>query len=160
MKKTILTVATFLTLGLNSFAQECKSIKVEVDSYTGKKTIETDYIDFNGGTYLLSRESFGISLWIQLQSEIILTVQKGDFVYFKLSDNSVVKFYIQKSDISDYSRHSGYSNSFGFILEKEVLQSLMSKEIIGIKCSVNEYDLTKEQGTDLKNNINCIVNTK
>ena len=35
---------TFLTLGI-TFAQECKSVKVEVDSYTGERTIETDFIN-------------------------------------------------------------------------------------------------------------------
>ena len=50
MKKIILTVATVLSLGLTSFAQECKSVKVEVDSFTGERTIETDFVDFKGGT--------------------------------------------------------------------------------------------------------------
>jgi len=54
MKKIILTVATVLTLGL-TFAQECKSVKVEVDSYTGERTIETEFIDFNGGTYTVAK---------------------------------------------------------------------------------------------------------
>jgi hypothetical protein len=36
----------------------------------------------------------------------------------------------------------------------------MNKEVIGIKCSVNEYNLSAKESATLKNNINCIVNTK
>ena len=159
MKKIFLTVATVLTLGL-TFAQECKTVKVEVDSYTGERTIETDFLDFKGGTYSVSKRPYGIALWLQLESTIILSIDKGDIIYFKLSDNSVVKFVNRRLSLPDYSATSGYTNSFGFILENEVLDALMNKEVIGIKCSVNEYNLSPKESTELKNNINCIVNTK
>jgi hypothetical protein len=159
MKKIILTVATVLTLGL-TFAQECKSVKVEVDSYTGERTIETEFIDFNGGTYEVSKRPYGIALWLQLESSIILSIDKGDIIYFKLSDNSVIKFVNRRLSMADYSKTIGYSNSFGFILDQEVLDALMNKEVIGIKCSVNEYNLSAKESATLKNNINCIVNTK
>jgi len=69
MKKIILTGVAILTLGL-TFAQEC-DVKVEVDSYTNERTIETDFIDFNGGTYTISKRSFGYALWLQLESSIL-----------------------------------------------------------------------------------------
>ena len=159
MKKIILTVATVLTLGL-TFAQECKSVKIEVDSYTGERAIETDFVDFNGGTYEISKRPFGIALWLQLESSIILSIDKGDIIYFKLSDNSVIKFVNRRLSIADYSASTGYTNSFGFILDQEVLDALMNKEVIGIKCRINEYNLTPKESAALKNNINCIVNTK
>lgn len=160
MKKLILTGVAILTLGLTSFAQECKSVKVEVDSYTGERTIETDFVDFRGGTYNIAKRSFGIALWLELESSIILSIDKGDIIYFKLSDNSVIKFANRKFSISDYSTTSGYTNSFAFLLENETLDALMNKEVIGIKCSVNEYNLSPKESAALKNNINCIVNTK
>jgi hypothetical protein len=159
MKKIILTVAAVLTLGL-TFAQECKSVKVEVDSYTGERTIETDFVDFNGGTYTVSKRPFGIALWLQLESSIILSIDKGNIIYFKLSDNSVIKFVNRRLSMADYSASTGYTNSFGFILDQEVLDALMNKEVIVIKCSVNEYNLSAKESTTLKNNINCVVNTK
>lgn len=157
MKKLILTGVAILTLGL-SFAQDC-DVKVEVDSYTNERTIETGFIDFNGGTYTISKMSFGYGLWLQLESSIPLIVEKGDVIYFKLSDNSVIKFITRKTDYGDYNT-SGYTNSFGFILDEEILEQLKNKEVIGIKCRVNEYTITSKQGLRLKNNINCIVNTK
>ena len=160
MKKIILTVATVLSLGLTSFSQECKSVKVEVDSFTGERTIETEFIDFKGGTYQVSKRPYGIALWLQLESSIILSIDKGDIIYFKLSDNSVVKFTNRRLSMADYSATTGYTNSFGFILEEEVLDALMNKEVIGIKCSVNEYNLSAKESEAFKNNINCIVNTK
>ncbi len=160
MKKLILTGAAILTLGLTSFAQECKSVKVEVDSYTNERTIETNFVDFKGGTYNVAKRSFGIALWLQLESSIILSIDKGDIIYFKLSDNSVIKFINRKFSISDYSSASVYTNSFGFLLENETLDALMNKEVIGIKCRVNEYTLSPKESAALKNNINCIVNTK
>jgi len=159
MKKIILTGLAILTLGLTSFAQECKSVKVEVDSFTGERTIETDFIKPNFGCYIVAKKSYGVTLWIQLKSKILLSMDAGEIVYFKLSDNSVVKFSIRKYNISDYSSYDGYTNSFGFILEEEVLDALMNKEVIGIKCSVNEYNLSAKESATLKNNINCIKHT-
>ena len=160
MKKIILSVATMLTLGLTSFAQECKSVKVEVDSFTGERTIETDFIKPSFGCYIVAKKTYGVTLWIQLKSKILLSMDAGEIVYFKLSDNSVVKFTVRKYNISDYSSYDGYTNSFGFILEDEILDSLMNKEVIGIKCRINEYNLSSKESATLKNNINCIVNTK
>lgn len=160
MKKLILTGVAILTLGLTSFAQECKSVKVEVDSFTGERTIETDFIKPNFGCYIVAKKSYGVTLWIQLKSKILLSMDAGEIVYFKLSDNSIVKFTVRKYNISDYSSYDGYTNSFGFILEEEVLDSLMNKEVIGIKCRINEYTLSPKESAALKNNINCIVNTK
>ena len=160
MKKLILTGVAILTLGLTSFAQECKSVKVEVDSFTGERTIETGFINFRGGTYLVAKQPYGITLWLQLESRVILSMDAGEIIYFKLSDNSIVKFNITKHNISDYSNTYKFTNSFGFILENETLDALMNKEVIGIKCSVNEYSLSSKESAALKNNINCIVNTK
>lgn len=159
MKKIILTVAVVLAIGLTSFAQECKSVKVEVDSYTGERTIETEFIDFNGGTYQVSKRPYGIALWLQLESSVILSIDKGDIIYFKLSDNSVIKFVNRRLSMADYSATTGYTNSFGFILDEEILDALMDKEVIGIKCSVNEYNLSSKESAALKNNINCIKQT-
>jgi hypothetical protein len=159
MKKIILTVAAVLTLGL-SFAQECKSVKAEVDSYTGERTIETEFVNPSFGCYIVAKKNYGVILWIQLKSKILLSMDAGEILYFKLSDNSVVKLTVKKYNISDYSSYDGYTNSFGFILDQEVLDALMNKEVIGIKCSVNEYNLSAKESTTLKNNINCIVNTK
>jgi hypothetical protein len=158
MKKIILTGVAILTLGLTSFAQEC-DVKVQVDSYTNERTIETDFIDFNGGMYTISKRSFGYALWLQLESSIPLIVEKGDIIYFKMSDNSVIKFITRKTDYGDYNT-AGYTNSFGFLLDEEILEQMKNKEVIGIKCRVNEYIITPKQGQRLKNNINCIVNIK
>lgn len=160
MKKIILTVATILTIGLTSFAQECKSVKVEVDSFTGERTIETDLIVIKDGIYALNKRPYGLIFWIELKSRIFLTLDEGDILYFKFDDNSVLKFPITKLNISDYSATSGYTNSFGFVLKDEFLQSFQDKQIIGIKCSVNEYSLSPKESAALKNNVNCIVNTK
>lgn len=160
MKKLILTGAAILTLGLTSFAQECKSVKVEVDSFTGERTVETDFIKPSFGCYIVAKKTYGVTLWIQLKSKILLSMDAGEIVYFKLSDNSIVKFTVRKYNISDYSSYDGYTNSFGFILEDEILYSLMNKEVIGIKCRINEYSLSPKESATLKNNINCIVNTK
>lgn len=160
MKKIILTGVAILMLGLTSFAQECKSVKVEVDSYTGDRTIETDLIVINDGIYALNKRPYGLIFWIELKSKIFLTLDEGDILYFKFDDNSVLKFPITKLNISDYSSTSGYTNSFGFVLRDEFLQSFQDKQIIGIKCSVNEYNLSPKESAALKNNVNCIVNTK
>ncbi|MFY8169717.1 MAG: hypothetical protein ACOVK2_01230 [Candidatus Fonsibacter sp.] len=159
MKRTILTVATILTLGLTSYSQTC-DVKTTTDSYTGESKTETGFIKFNGGTYSLITKEYGILFWLQLESIISITVYEGDFIYFKLSDNSVVKFTVENDSYSRYSSSRQYTNSFGLLLEGEQLEALKGKEVIGIKCRVNEYNLSAKQGLQLKNNVECISKTK
>ena len=82
-----------------------------------------------------------------------------DIIYFKLSDNSVIKFTNRRLSLPDYSATTGYTNSFGFILEEEVLDALMNKEVIGIKCSVNEYNLSSKESKQVFNFFNWKVNS-
>lgn len=133
------------------------NIEIKVDSYSGKKTIETDFVSFNGGSYRLSKEKGMINFWIQLESSIILTIDAGEIIYIKFSDNSVIKFVNSSDDISDYSQHSEkWTNSFMFNLSGVKLEQLKTKKIIGIKCYINEYTFSESDGTNFKNNLNCI----
>ncbi len=59
------------------------SIDIKVDSYSGKKTIETGFVSFNGGSYLLSKEKGIINFWLQLESSTILTIDAGEIIYIK-----------------------------------------------------------------------------
>jgi hypothetical protein len=138
-----------------------KSIEVKVDSYSGKKTIETGFVSFNGGSYLLTKEKNIINFWIQLESSIILTIDKGEIIYIKFSDNSVIKFVNTSTDISSYSQYSDkWTNSFSFDLTGVKLEQLKTKNIIGIKCYINEYNFPESTSDDFKNNLNCIIKAK
>ncbi len=170
MKKTILTLVV-LMIGLMSYSQNnsattnadsipCNT-ETKVDSYSGKKTIETGFISFNGGSYLLSKEKGVINFWLQLESSIILTIDAGEIIYIKFSDNSILKFVNSSTDIGDYSQYSDkWSNSFIFNLSGIKLEQLRTKKIIGIKCYINEYIFSENDGLNFKKNLNCIVKAK
>lgn len=140
-------------------------IKIAVDSYTKKKTIESQLIDFNKGTYQLSKNKGVVNLWIQLQSSKILTIKKGEIFYIKFKDDSIIKFIIQSTNISDYSNGT-FSNSFSFDLINNNLQQLKTKKIKAIKCYINEYifeddvPIIDNAPNTFINNLNCIVNAK
>ena len=170
MKKIILTL-TGLMCGLMSYSQTSNTtsaadsipcnIEIKVDSYSGKKTIETGFVSFNGGSYLLTKEKGIINFWLQLESSIILTIDAGEIIYIKFSDNSILKFVNSSTDISDYSQYSDkWTNSFSFNLSGVKLDQLKTKKITGIKCYINEYSFSESDGTSFKNNLNCIVKAK
>jgi hypothetical protein len=170
MKRGILTLI-LIWFGLISYSQSKNSAEVVdsihcdietiVDSYSGKKTIETGFVYFDGGSYLLSKEKGVINFWLQFESSIILTIDAGEIVYIKFSDNSVLKFVNPSTDISDYSQYSDkWTNSFSFNLSGAKLESLKNKIIIGMKCYINEYIFSESDGVNFKNNLNCIVKAK
>jgi hypothetical protein len=170
MKRIILTL-TGLLIGLMGYSQSNSSstaadsiscnIETKVDAYSGKKTIETGFVSFNGGSYLLTKEKGLINFWIQLESNIILTINAGEIIYIKFSDNSVIKFVNSSTDISDYSQYSEkWTNSFSFNLSGVKLEQLKTKKITGIKCYINEYTFSESTGENFKNNLNCIVKAK
>lgn len=137
------------------------NIEIKVDSYSGKKSIETGFVNFNGGCYRLSKNIGIVSFWLQLESSIILTIDAGDIIYIKFSDNSVIKFVNTSTDISDYSQYSDtWNNSFSFNLFGDKLKQLKTKKIIGIKCHINEYTFSESDGENFKNNLNCIIKAK
>jgi hypothetical protein len=137
------------------------NIEIKVDSYSGKKTIETGFVSFNGGSYLLSKEKGIVNLWLQLESSILLTIEAGEIIYFKFSDNSIIKFVNNSTEISDYSEYSkNWTNSFSFNLTGTKLEQLKTKKIIGIKCYINEYNISESESLNFKNDLNCILKAK
>lgn len=170
MKQTILTLIGMI-IGLMGYCQNISStatadsipcnIQTKVDSYSRKKTIETGFISFNGGYYLLSKEKGVINFWLQLESNIILTIDAGEIIYIKFSDDSVLKFVNSSTDISEYSQYSDkWRNSFSFNLSGVKLEQLKTKKIVGIKCYINEYTLSENDGVNFKNNLNCVLKAK
>lgn len=170
MKKTIL-ILIGLILGLMGYSQSNSistatdsipcNIETKVDSYSGKKSIETGFVSFNGGSYLLSKERGIINLWLRLESSTILTIDAGEIIYIKFSDNSVIKFINTSTDIGDYSQYSEkWSNSFSFNLSGVKLEQLKTKKIIGIKCYINEYAFSESDGRNFNHNLNCITRAK
>jgi hypothetical protein len=170
MKKSILTLTVMMN-GLMSYSQSngttiiadsipC-NIVTKVDSYSGKKTIETGFISFNGGSYLLSKEKGVINFWLQLESTILLTIRAGEIIYIKFSDNSIIKFVNSVTDISDYSQYSDkWTNTFSFNLSGVKLEQLKTKKIIGIKCYINEYTFPENDAMYFKNSLVCIAKAK
>ena len=137
------------------------NITIKIDSYSGKKNIETGFVDFSGGSYLLSKEKGVINFWIQLESSIHLIINSGEIFYIKFTDNTIMKFTIASTDYGDYSAYrDNYTNSFSFNLIGSKLELLKNKKISGIKCYINEYDFSDNTSEIFKNNINCIVKTK
>ena len=137
------------------------NITIKIDSYSGKKTIETGFVGFSGGTYLLTKEKGVINFWIQLESSIHLTINSGEIFYIKFTDNTIMKLVITSTDYGDYSSYrDSYTNSFSFNLTGSKLELLKTKKISGIKCYIKEYNFSDNTSEIFKNNINCIVKTK
>ena len=133
-------------------------IKVSVDSYTGKKIIESGFVDFDGGTYLLSKDEGKIILWLSFYSDNFYIIPKGDIIYLKLSDDSVIKFMIPSTNYADYSQYTNkYSNSFAFFLTGNKLEQLKTKSIVGAKCYINEYIIDDSIGLLFKRQLKCII---
>lgn len=169
--KTIIGTLTGLFFSVTTYSQSTTSlsandsipcsINVEVDTYSGKKTIETGFVDFTGGNYKLSKDKGIINLWVQIESNVHLIIDAGEIFYIKFTDNTIMKFMIISKDYGDYSPYEDkYTNSFIFNLSGKKLETLKSKKIQGIKCYINEYSFSDNTAENFKNDLNCISKTK
>jgi hypothetical protein len=155
MKKVILTVATVLTMGLVGHSQ-C-SVKVSTNEYTQEKTIKTGFLKFRSGMVSIEKVDSIYVMCLMLNSSIYLTIDKGDVIYLKLENGSVVKIYNESTSYGDYSTYSGNYNILTFILDNDIINKLKESSIVGIKCSVNEYNITSSFGKQLQDNFKCIT---
>ena len=155
MKKVILTVATVLTMGLIGHSQ-C-DVKVKTDEYTQEKTIETGFIKFRSGAFKIDKKNSIVSMYLSLNTIISVDIKEGEILYFKLANGNIIKLINNSSSYGDYSRYTGYYNSFYFSFDTETLKSFQESPIVGIKCYINEYNMQSSVGTQLQNNFKCIT---
>lgn len=137
------------------------NINVSVDNFTGKKTIETGLIDcgFRDVSYNLSKKHGIITLYVCFKRNHIITIPQGSIIYFKFSDNSIVKFLTPSTDVSFYAG-SNWWNSFTINLTGDKLEKFKTKPITGFKCYIDDYYFSYDEGRDFRNNLNCLIRTK
>lgn len=155
MKKVILTVATVLTMGLIGHSQ-C-DVKVSTNEYTQERKIKTGFLKFRNVTVSIEKVDSIYVMCLVLNSSIYLTIDKGDIIYLKLENGSVVKIYNGSTSYGDYSTYSGNYNILAFELDNETMNKLKESPIVGIKCHINEYDISTSFGRQLQNNFKCIT---
>lgn len=158
MKKIILTVATVLTLGLTSFAQEC-NVKTIVDDYTGERTIQTSYIKLISGSYQIYKSSGYTALLLKVNSYKPQIIDKGQTIYVKFEDGSVVQGSNTSLSMCEYDASGYYYNFVQIILTDEQLATFESKLINGIRCGASEMVVYAFQAKKIRNNFNCIKHT-
>ena len=154
MKRIFLTVATVLIAGLSN--AQC-DVKVKTDEYTQEKTIETGFIKFRSGAFKIDKKNSIVSMYLSLNTIISVDIKEGEILYFKLANGNIVKLINNSSSYGDYSRYTGYYNSFYFSFDTETLKSFQESPIVGIKCYINEYNMQSSVGTQLQNNFKCIT---
>ena len=158
MKKLVLTVATVLTLGLTSFAQEC-NIKTVVDEYTGDRTIQTSFIKLLSGSYQIYKSSGHTMLLLKLNCFKPQIIDEGQTIYVKFEDGSVIQGSNTSQSMFEYDTDVVYYNIVQIILTDEQLATFESKLINGIRCGISETIVYPFQAKKIRNNFNCIKQT-
>lgn len=158
MKKIILSVATMLTLGLTSFAQEC-NIKTVIDEYTGDRTIQTSFIKLMSGSYQIYKNSGYTMLLLKINSYKPQIVDKGQTIYVKFEDGSVIQGSNTSLSMCEYDTDGVFYNFVQIILTSEQLETFESKLINGIRCGISETPVYAFQAKKIRNNFNCIKQT-
>lgn len=163
--KQILLLLSFLLVSIVKGQDSTKTpiceIEVKVDSYTGERKIESPYTDFSGGQYKLLKIKGVPYLWIQIESNTVLTIPAGEKFYIKFSDSTVINFSSGRTNFADYSSYKKkFTNSFMFSLTGTNLESLKTKKIAGFKCYINEYPLYYSYGDIFFDILHCLLKTK
>jgi len=135
------------------------TIKNEIDPYTKEHIIETNFIDFPGGTYQFIKENGNCMLWVQFVSNTAFSIPKNEVFYFKFKDKSTLKLNCSKVSMPDYNS-KGFTNSFIFTLTPENLSVLSSKKIDGIKCYIITIEIGNMDASEFKDNLTCLIKEK
>jgi len=158
MKKLVLSVATMLTLGLTSFAQEC-NVKTIVDEYTGQRTIQTSYIKLMSGSYQIYKSSGYTMLLLKINCYKPQIIDKGQTIYVKFEDGSVIQGSNTSLSMGEYDTDGVYYNYVQINLTAEQLESFETKLVNGIRCGISETAVYAFQAKKIRNNFNCIKHT-
>ena len=158
MKKLVLTGVAILTLGLTSFAQEC-NVKTIVDEYTGDRTIQTSYIKLLSCSYQIYKSSGYTALLLKVNSYKPQIIDKGQTIYVKFEDGSVVQGSNTSLSMCEYDNSGYYYNFVQIILTEEQLATFESKLINGIRCGISDVPVYAFQAKKIRNNFNCIKHT-
>lgn len=144
MKKIILSLLLVLSTQL-MYGQEI--VKNETDEFTGASLVRTSWEKLNWGETLLSYVSFGkvddtylLILKVMLRYGKVFSVDKGQVIYIKFSDDEILKLYNSEYQISSAGAGAvGITGSavqgvmLTYVIDEEKLQKLKEKIIIKVR---------------------------
>jgi hypothetical protein len=175
MKKTLFIYLVIYSTLLNSnytFAQENFEkiilnsdtvfcfIDKKINDYTGTTTVNTGFLSFLHGQYLIQKKHDIIGLYISLEGLKFKIIQDNNF-YIKFTDNSIIKFTVLEKQLSGNYNNGKYSNSFFFTLLNDKKELLKTKKIYGMRFGeYDEYLFNEYDSNQFYEMINCIIQTK
>lgn len=139
---------------------ECNIIKVNVDEYTNKRTVESEFIEIPyTATYHLYKLKNNIRLFISVESQTAYTVYKEYPFYFKFTDGTKVVFNLLEDEYPSYS-NDRYCNSFDFVLSGTKLSYFKNKNLSGFKCYVFPHEIDTIDADFFRKTLNCLIQTQ
>lgn len=165
--KTISLLA-IIFFSYNSFTQDCKYDKDEIDSFTGKKikitskaTVFADVIDPQNKSLFFrfnlvdASTSLSVSCW----SYSIVSISKMDKLLIKLSNNEIIELECLQPVVA--SSYSGkWHLDIDYFLSTENLKKIQTLSIVSVRLSTTsnniDYDVKPKNAIKLMASANCI----
>ena len=159
----------YLILFLLSFdlAAQCK---IKVDEFTHKESVESKLQHLAQGKGILgigdkiqcqfNRLESTKYLTLFIEGDYILTTEKGETLYLKFIDDSVMELYVEKTTISDYFSTGGWYYWLYFTLNDSQISKLSTTKIKKIRVNSIDYLVSKRNNTKLMEQIECVLNAK
>lgn len=169
----ITTVFFVLCLAVQMASAQCKK---KVDEFTKDTTISTELEKMGK-----NKEGFGdfakflkvemtningrFALILVPQYRTIQTIEKGEIVYIKFQNDSIMKLIVQKTSISDHTKGEAFVqgtettiwyNFLWFTLSPSQVLELEANEIKKVRCGINDYDVNEDNAGIVQKQIACI----
>jgi hypothetical protein len=146
---------------------------INVDEFTQKKTImskdktigESNDVGLNYLEVSLAKMNGYFFMTLVPEFYSIQTIRKGDIVYIKFHDDSVMQLTVYRTSISDHKKglsgtsRSGQTvwyNTLSFGITADQLQVLTDKSIRKVRCSLYTYEVYEKNMSTVGDIIRCI----
>lgn len=168
----ILYIITLVAISLSLNAQNCDYLKNEIDEFSGKKTVITNFVNIN--KKFTSKHFFAHSFSFIEGLYFInfkltgggqsLFISKGNKLLLKLNDDSILELGAAENQKTEFKSINGASYSYIIPLYNVSREQLEKIADVGIKLirmetSESQYDssVTDKDNKKIKQSISCLL---
>lgn len=128
-------------------------------SINGLLYIETQVYSLNGRLHLILRPEFSG----------VKTIEKGESIYFKFENDSILELFTPATQITDFKRGKAFSQGtnntiwyayLDFLLTPQQAEYLSTLKIKKLRISGVDYEPNKKNGGQILDQIACVLNPK
>lgn len=135
----------------------CDLVNEYIDEFTKEKKVESE---------IVMADKVAISIYKTIGNKTYMFmsfdfdqphhIKSGSEIYIKFENDKIYKFTTEKSSSPKLDPNGAFSNSFSFLISKELKTLLTTNLITKIRCYISDYDLDPKSSKEIFDISKCI----